>query len=108
MLLPAVLFGALHWDAASYGGMAWIVCAATALFALTASDLVARSGNLGAAIAMHFGNNFFAMVLVGETGRMDGLSLFTAPIDLTDPMTVALQFVLTIVMWLVARLALRH
>lgn len=105
--LPAIVFGALHWDATSYGAQAWIICLATALFALIAGDLTARTGNLGAAIALHFANNFFAMVLIGETGRMDGLSLYTMPLDLTNIAMLAAQFVFTIVLWLAARLALR-
>ena len=105
--LPAIVFGALHYDAESYGTLAWIVCVATALFALIAGDLTARTGNLGAAIALHFANNFFAMVMIGETGRMDGLSLYTMPLDLTDGVMLAAQFAFTIVLWLAARLALR-
>lgn len=105
--LPAIVFGALHYDGASYGAQAWIVCAATALFAVIAGDLTARTGNLGAAIALHFANNFFAMVLIGETGRMDGLSLYTMPLDLNDTAMLAAQFAFTIVLWLAARLALR-
>lgn len=105
--LPAIVFGLLHYDSSSYGAQAWIVCAATALFALIAGDLTARTGNLGAAIALHFANNFFAMVLIGETGRMDGLALYTMPIDLTDSAMLAAQFAFTIVLWLAARLALR-
>ena len=105
--LPAILFGALHYDPASYGAQAWIICLATALFALIAGDLTARTGNLGAAIALHFANNLFAMVLIGETGRMDGLSLYTMPMDLTDGVMLAAQFVFTIALWLAARLALR-
>jgi len=107
LVLPAILFGALHYDGESYGADAWIICVATALFAVIAGDLTARTGNLGAAIALHFANNFFAMVLIGETGRMDGLSLYTMPLDLTDGVMLAAQFVLTIILWLAARLALR-
>lgn len=105
--LPAIVFGALHYDPDSYGAQAWIVCLATALFAVIAGDLTARTGNLGAAIALHFANNFFAMVLIGETGRMDGLSLYSMPLDLTDTALLAAQFAFTIVLWLAARLALR-
>lgn len=107
LVLPAILFGALHYDPASYGAQAWIICLATGLFAVIAGDLTARTGNLGAAIALHLGNNFFAMVLIGETGRMDGLSLYTMPMDLTDTVMLAAQFVFTLVLWLAARLALR-
>ncbi len=105
--LPAILFGALHYDPSSCGAQAWVICLATALFALIAGDLTARTGNLGAAIALHFANNFFAMVLIGETGRMDGLALYTMPLDLSDTAMLAAQFVFTIVLWLAARLALR-
>ncbi len=107
MILPALLFGALHYDAQSYGAAAWVVCLATAIFAILASDLTARSGNLGAAIALHFANNFFAIVLIGETDRLDGLALYTAPMDLTDPIILASGFLFVFLMWLIARLTLR-
>ena len=96
LVLPALLFGVLHYDAESYGAQAWIVCFATALFAMIAGDLTARTGNLGAALALHFANNFFAMVLIGERGRMDGLSLYTMPLDLTDGVMLAARFALRV------------
>jgi uncharacterized protein len=107
MVLPAVLFGALHYDPQSYGTTAWIVCLATMIFAILATDLTARRGNLGAAIALHFANNFFAIALIGETDRLDGLALYTAPMDLTDPIIVASGLLFTVLMWLLARIALR-
>lgn len=107
LVLPAILFGMLHYDPESYGAQAWIICLATGLFALIAGDVTARTGNLGAAIALHFANNFFAMVLIGETGRMDGVSLYTMPLDLTDGVMLAAQFAFMLVLWLAARLALR-
>lgn len=107
MGLPAVIFGALHYDPGSYGGLAWIVCLNTMLFAVIASDLTARTGNLGAAIAMHFANNFAGFLVVGEKGRFDGLSLYAGPMDLTDWLSLAIAFGLLLVMWVAARWALR-
>ena len=107
MVLPAVLFGALHYDPQAYGTTAWIVCLATMIFAILATDLTARRGNLGAAIALHFANNFFAIALIGETDHLDGLALYTAPMDLTDPIIFASGLLFTVLMWLVARIALR-
>lgn len=107
MGLPSVLFGLVHYDAANYGQGTWIICGAITLFALAASDITARVGNLGPALAMHFANNLLAIFLISEQARLDGLALFTAKFDPTDPMQIVLQVLFVGLMWLAARLALK-
>ncbi|HEY0275717.1 MAG TPA: CPBP family intramembrane glutamic endopeptidase [Paenirhodobacter sp.] len=111
MVLPSVLFGLLHFDPASYGPMAfWPVLWATA-FGCLASDLTARTGNLGAALGFHFANNLSAIFLLGLYGELDGLSLYTVVIDPRNPAALAPYMVTDaasmLVSWLALRLILR-
>lgn len=111
MGLPSLLFGVLHYAPETYGTMALWPVAWAALFGCLAADLTARTGNLGAALALHFANNFSALFLVGLYGEMDGLTLFTVVINPSDP-AMLMPYMLTdaavvLVSWLAARLLLR-
>ena len=111
LLLPSVLFGALHYAPDVYGpGAIWIALWAV-LFGCLAADLTARTGNLGAAIGLHFANNFSAICLVGVYGDMDGLALYNVVVNLNDFSAVApllvVDFAWIVVVWLLARLVLR-
>ncbi len=107
MILPSLLFGAALYNSASYGNYAWVICGATTLFALAASDLTARTGNLGAAIAMHFANNFMATILISQAGVTDGLALYTARFDPSDMFQILAQIIFVLILWLAARFALK-
>jgi len=80
-VLPALAFGLLHFDAATYGRLnaAAYVLNAAVLGAL-AAFITIRTGNLAAAAGVHFGNNAM-MVLFGLEGSLDGFSLFTVALD---------------------------
>lgn len=107
MVLPSALFGLVHYEPATYGDAAWIVCAMIMFWAMMISDLTARAGNLGPAIALHFGNNFLPVFLLGEAGKLDGLSLHIVVIDQSDPLVIVTQALYTVLVWLAARWALR-
>lgn len=111
LVLPSVIFGALHYDPATYGAYALPIVALTTLYGLALADLTARTGNLGPAIALHFANNFSALLLMSlqePDPVLSGLALYQWPMDdevmrimlLTDPL-------MTLIFWLVARLRLR-
>lgn len=111
MLLPSALFGALHFSPADFGANAiWPVLWAF-VFGCLAADLTARSGNLGAALAMHFTTNLSSMLLVGLYGNLDGLSLYTLVINTRDAGALgpylAVDFLAMVIGWLAARLMLR-
>ncbi len=111
MLVPSILFGALHYSPEAYGDNAWIIVAWSVMFGLLAADLTARTGNLGAAIGFHFANNFSAILLVGLAGQMDGLALWTLAADPTDGAAMLPLLIIDAawlwVSWLLARLMLR-
>ncbi len=111
MIVPALLFGFLHHDPFTNGEATWIVVLWAMLFGLAAGDLTARTGTLGAAVALHFCNNFLAMFVLAADGYFDGLALYAYPFSVDDPATLWLWAPLDLMMillgWLTARLALR-
>lgn len=111
MGLPSALFAFGHYLPADYGRSAWAVALWAGAFGLFAADLTARTGTLGAALGLHFANNVSAILLVGVAGNLDGLALWSVTMDLSDPGVVgpalAVDFVVMLISWLLARLALR-
>ncbi|PCH98913.1 MAG: hypothetical protein COB84_00420 [Rhodobacteraceae bacterium] len=84
MLLPAITFGALHYQPSVMGQNAWLVVIVTTLFGIIAADVTARTGNLGAAMGLHFANNVFAITIMPLSGTLDGLGLFRTVIGVDD------------------------
>ena len=111
MVLPALVFGLAHYSAQQYGAVAWLVVAWSALFGLAAADLTARTGNLGAAVGLHFANNASAVLMVGLKGNLGGLALYTSTADPGDPggalWFLVIDTVSLAIGWLSARLILR-
>jgi uncharacterized protein len=87
-LLPALAFGALHWSPAQFGSNAWLVVVAATLIGLIAGDVTARTGNLGAAIGLHFANNVTAILFLAPPSELSALALFILPIDPMDEATM--------------------
>lgn len=107
--VPSVLFAALHWTPEA-GGLVWLMLAITLAFALIAADLTFRTGNLGAAIALHFVNNAFGLLVVSMSGTITGLSLWVTPWSFEAPGMLAaalgLNLLFLVVLWRVLRLTL--
>ena len=84
ILLPAILFGLMHYDPIIMGSAApWVVIWAI-LFGVLAADLTARSGTLGPAVAFHFAINFLSIGVVGIGDYLGGLNLYFYPFSITD------------------------
>lgn len=83
--IPAVLFGALHWDSVTYGPNAGLVAANAALVGLILADVTARRGNLSLAMGMHFANNAVALLLVATPGPLSGLALYVSTTGPDEP-----------------------
>lgn len=84
MLIPSVLFGAVHYNPA-LGPNVWFPVAVATLFGLVAADLTARTGSIGAAWGVHFANNLNGIAIVSTQGTVNGLSLFLTPYRADDP-----------------------
>ena len=67
-LLPALLFGALHWNPAELGANASLVALSATVIGLVLADVTAKTGNLSAAIGLHFANNVTSLLVVSLPG----------------------------------------
>ncbi|WP_456386112.1 CPBP family intramembrane glutamic endopeptidase [Profundibacter sp.] len=109
MLLPSLLFAALHWDPAM-GSNKWLVITVTFVMALIAADLTEKTGSLGAAMGLHFANNIFALLLISVQDTINGLALFVTPFDKSDtaqlPLALGIDLILLLVVWRILRIAL--
>lgn len=112
MGVPTVLFGLAHYNPGAMGGNVWLVVAATGLFGLIASDLTARSGNLGLAWGLHFANNVLAILVVSLAGGLDGLALLRPAGGVVSeaelrPLLIA-DMLLLVAVWASCRIWLRR
>lgn len=110
LTVPSILFGIEHYNPADAGQNAIPIVLVTIAFGVAAADLTARTGNLGAAIALHFTNNFSALLVATFAGPTSGLSLYLYDGTLDSPDLSPFLMVeagLILVTWLAARLALK-
>ncbi|MGZ9808920.1 CPBP family intramembrane glutamic endopeptidase [Pseudoroseicyclus sp. H15] len=87
MVLPSLVFGALHWGNGSSPTDSFLYAALITIFALLSADLTARTGSLGASIALHFAVNCQSILLFGE----DGAGLQRAALAVLPAQDPALQ-----------------
>lgn len=110
--VPSALFATGHYLPDSFGANALAIVLWAFLFGCLAADLTARTGNIGAALALHTANNAAAMLLIGLEGNLDGLALWTADVDMTATdgfaLLLAADFLILLCGWLLARIALRR
>ena len=111
LVLPALVFGALHYDPITAGDNALIIAGSAAAFGLAAADLTARTGSLGAAWGLHFANNGAALLIVATKGTITGLALYVTPyaaddVELTGALVAADTAVL-LAIWAILRWRLR-
>ncbi|RUW57675.1 type II CAAX endopeptidase family protein [Mesorhizobium sp. M7A.F.Ca.US.008.03.1.1] len=77
-LLPALLFTSLHWSANSSAAINACVLASIAAFALLLTLVVYATGNLGAALGAHLGNNLTGFLLISHQESYNSFALFNA------------------------------
>lgn len=110
--LPSALFGAAHYMPQEAGDNALLLCLWATGFGLLMADLTARAGTLGPAIAVHFVNNIVALLILGSPSSLHGLALYLLPYELSDVAALRpwlwVDCATTLVLWLVARLAIRR
>lgn len=78
-VLPLLLFTVLHWDPAAVPHMRWAALSSILFFAVAATVLVVRTGNLGAAMGLHVANNLVAFLCFAPQGGMEGFALYSYP-----------------------------
>jgi membrane protease YdiL (CAAX protease family) len=93
-LLPALVFTALHWNANSVLVMNIGVLISIGAFAALLVVLVYATGNLGAAMGAHLGNNLVGFLLVSHEDALGSFALFRSPpldkLAWTAPQAVAI------------------
>ena len=84
-LVPALLFGLLHWSPQVYGANAWLAVLSATLIGLALADVTARTGGLSLAMGLHFANNVAAVLILAPPSELSWLSLFAVDVDPADP-----------------------
>ncbi|MHA1127430.1 MAG: lysostaphin resistance A-like protein [Alphaproteobacteria bacterium] len=84
-VLPALIFGSLHYNPTIFGDNAWYVVASTVLMGLILADITTRFGSLSAAMGLHFANNLVVMIFLNSAGQLSGISLFLYETNLRSP-----------------------
>jgi membrane protease YdiL (CAAX protease family) len=79
MVIPSILFGCAHFSTELGVSVGWMIVGVTGILGLFLADLTYRTGNLGAAIGVHFANNFGAMFYVSYQEQISGLARYVAP-----------------------------
>ncbi|TGU88112.1 CPBP family intramembrane metalloprotease [Mesorhizobium sp. M00.F.Ca.ET.151.01.1.1] len=77
-LLPGLLFTSLHWSGGSSAAINACVLVSIAAFALLLTLVVYATGNLGAALGVHLGNNLTGFLLISHQESYNSFALFTA------------------------------
>ncbi len=107
MIVPSLMFGALHYLPGETMGPGLIYIAATTLFGVIAADLTARTGSIGAAWGLHFANNCLAILVVVYLGPGSGLGLYYAG-TIEDALTLSPLLILDICALVLIWLAIRR
>lgn len=83
--IPTVIFTLLHWDPEATQWMNAALLVNIAAFAAVTVIAVVLTGDLGAAMGMHFGTNLFAFLIVSHQGLSNSVALFHArPFEAPD------------------------
>lgn len=110
--LPSIVFALGHLDPVSAGENAWLIALWAGVFGALMADLTARAGTLGPAIAVHFFNNFSAILITSTPEIMSGLSLYVLPHGMDDVelmrQWLKVDLLMIVIFWLIGRLAIRR
>ena len=88
IIVPSIFFGFLHHDPIRMGSNALLIVIVTIFFSIVATDVTVRTGNLGAAIGLHFMNNLQSMMLLSLDGTPNGLSFYVTYTHVLDETSV--------------------
>ena len=93
-LLPTLVFTALHWNPGSVPAMNIGVLASIGAFAVLLVILVYATGNLGAAMGAHLGNNLVGFLFISHESSLSSFALFRSPpldsLAWTAPQSIAI------------------
>lgn len=78
LAVPTGLFTLLHWQSGALAAMNVAFLLVILAMSLSMTALLVASGNLAAAMGMHFGNNIGVFLLVSNTPHLGSAALFSA------------------------------
>ena len=112
LLVPALAFGAVHYDPASAGDNVWLMIGAATAFGLVAADLTRLTGSIGAGWGFHFANNVMAILILAVDGSIPGLALYLTPYSVADtaqlPILVGADLLTMLLAWWILRRILQR
>jgi len=112
LILPSTVFALGHYLPAEAGENAVLIAVWAGVFGVLMADLTARAGTIGPAIAVHFFNNFIALLIIASPSSLNSLALYVLPYEMSDTQALrpwmVVDFAIMGVCWLVARLAIRR
>lgn len=92
-VLPTLAFTSLHWNSSTPIAMTVSVLVTIGSFSALLALLVYKTGNLGAAMGAHLGNNAVGFLLISHESSLGSLALFRSPpldsLAWTAPQTLA-------------------
>ncbi|NNE79618.1 MAG: CPBP family intramembrane metalloprotease [Silicimonas sp.] len=107
MIVPALLFGALHFMPSLPILPALSVVLVAILFGILAADLTARTGSIGAAWGFHFANNTLTVLFVSGQESLGGLGLYRSTMSFSEQMTatplIAIEILALTAIWALIR-----
>ncbi|UPH72080.1 CPBP family intramembrane metalloprotease [Abyssibius alkaniclasticus] len=103
MLIPSLLFGLISYRTGTAPLQLWLNIGLMAALGALAADVTARTGNLGAAIGLHFGNSLYMLALHATGTGASGLALLQS--TARSETTAALHHFLPLALaWLLFRI----
>lgn len=104
LVLPSLLFGAMHYNPTVFGSNAWLVVVTATLTGIILADITVRFGSLSIAMGLHFANNLLVALLIGTPGHMSSLSLFVTELNLRDEVATQTSLLISLGMTMLAYL----
>lgn len=83
---PSAVFGLAHFDPKTYGINAYFYVVYTTVLGTILCLITLRLGNIGAALGIHFSNNAISFFVLGISGELNGMTLFSWQIDPKSPL----------------------
>jgi len=123
MFIPSAMFGVWHFWNGNSPAEGFVYAFWATLLGLACADLTARTGNLGAALGVHFATNFTAVMYIStDSWPMSGLALILYPYQDPDVLSeeikavaglwigfsMAMTTLSVLIVWLAARISLRR
>ncbi|MEX0968820.1 MAG: CPBP family intramembrane glutamic endopeptidase [Paracoccaceae bacterium] len=98
LLIPALLYGLIHYRTGTDPLPLWLNIGLMAALGAMAADVTARTGNLGAAIGLHFGNSLYILAIHATGSSATGLALLQSPAGAQAEIAPVLHHLLPLVL----------